>query len=96
MQTGPGFVSFILQDRGLRAHVSCDAFSGTEALRTHLEIYGWENVAIGAEVQARQGASLLPRVTPEVDFQLPSRKERASRAQERREVWAARAMDKSV
>ena len=71
-------------------------FSDTEALQTHLETHGWEKDAIGAEVQARQGAGLRPRANADAYFQLPSQTERASRAQEGREVRAARAMDQAA
>ena len=68
--------------------------SGTKALTTHLATHGWQSEGLGAEVKARQDAGLPPRGNPEAD--LPSRKERASRAQQAREVKAARAMDQAA
>ena len=70
--------------------------SGTKALQAHLATHGWDKDALGAEVRARKGAGLPPRVNPEAHFPLPSRKERATRAQEAREVQAARAMDQAA
>ena len=85
----------ILQDSGLLARLSCEAFSGAKVLQSHLANHGLEKDALGQKY--RQGGCCLPLDLTQklIFFCHHSSKERAGRSQEARQVRAARAMDQA-
>ena len=96
MQARPGFVSCMLQDSGLLARLSGEAFVRHNSFA---DPFGHPRVregCIGAAVPARQGVACHHELTQKLIFYChQGRKERAGRAQEARQVRAARAMDQA-